>query len=197
MGRKPSFDREKAVKAALKCFWREGFDKTSLDDLLQAMEIKTSSFYNAFEGKSELFTEVVHYYRATRGRERLNLLQDETVSGLGALRGYFEHLVRRDGGEGFPAGCFMMKTAANLTAPDSVTGKEVATAIANLEAGFEAAVRRGIANGELRASLDSRASAKLLLATAYGISVLTRTQKTEEELLATAKTLLDAFSRAA
>ena len=191
MGRKCAFDRESALQGALGAFWQDGYDKTSLEDLLSSMKIKTSSFYHSFESKEALFFEVLQYYRQSFGRERLSYLLSEDISGVEALRKYFEHLIFRNGKSDFPAGCFMMKTAANLSDPESNVGREVANSISKLEAGFESALQRSLAAKEIKKDIDIKATAKLLMSVAYGLTVLSRTKKSKKELLNTANAFID------
>lgn len=191
MGRKPAFNKEEAIQGALRAFWIHGYDKTSLEDLLGAMGIKTSSFYNTFQSKEALFFEVLQYYRQSLGSQRLNYLRDKDLSAREALLKYFDHLVYHSDRTGYPSGCFMMKTAANLSDPDSTVGREVTIAITNLRKGFEVALQRGIQSKELRKDLNVEESAKLLMTAAYGLSVLLRTKISKKELLSTAHALID------
>jgi len=191
MGRKAAFDREAALQEALKAFWWDGYDKTSLEDLLKCMGIKTSSFYNSFESKEALFFEALQYYRQNIGSVRIGILNSPNIGGKEALLKYFDHLVFHKGEQDFPSGCFMMKTAVNLTNPDSKVGKEVSNSIANLEKGFSAALFRGQESGDFSKKLDIENSARLLVAAAYGVSVLSRTKKSKKELLSTAHALVD------
>jgi AcrR family transcriptional regulator len=44
-------------------FWEHGYDNTSLDNLLLAMNIKKSSFYATFKSKEEVFSRALIAYR--------------------------------------------------------------------------------------------------------------------------------------
>ena len=63
IGRPKTFDKENVVKLAMYHFWENGYDNTSLDDLLLAMGIKKSSFYRTFKSKEEIFSLSLHLYR--------------------------------------------------------------------------------------------------------------------------------------
>lgn len=194
MGRKASFDRNEALRGALKCFWLDGYDKTSLEDLLRAMEIQTSSFYNSFGSKEDLFVEAVQYYRREMGARRIALLK-ETEGGKQALLKYFDKLVTPIESKGdYPPGCFMMKTAAGVVDPSSQVAKEIETAVRNLENAFATALERGIALGEFPKTMNTQTIARLLTAQAYGLSVLVRTKKTKKELLETTHSLIESLS---
>lgn len=64
MGRPREFDIEKAVETAADLFWRNGYAKTSLEDLTRALKITPPSFYFAFGSKERLFKNVVERYMA-------------------------------------------------------------------------------------------------------------------------------------
>jgi len=196
MGRKSTFDRERALQSALKCFWLDGFDKTSLDDLLRSMGIRTSSFYHTFQSKEALFLEALHYYRQQIGARRIGVLRNESMPGHLALENFFRLLIMDQHPLGYPSGCFMMKTAAGLIDPASTVGREVNQAIRNLEGAFVAALSRAIASGHFKADLDVRSSAGLLLAQGYGISVLIRANQDKREVLKSALSLIEHFQAA-
>ena len=53
-GRPAVFDRAKALNRAMKLFWERGYEGTSFDELIAAMGICASSFYNSFGSKEAL-----------------------------------------------------------------------------------------------------------------------------------------------
>ena len=72
MPRPREFDETAALDAAIECFWRRGYEATSLRDLTAAMGLTAPSLYNAFGDKEELFALALERYldRNTRGRLR-------------------------------------------------------------------------------------------------------------------------------
>lgn len=195
MGRNVSFDREKALRAALKSFWLDGFDNTSIEDLQKSMQIKTSSFYNTFKSKEDLFCEALDYYRKHIVVQRQTLLRAEFSNGKEALLKYFHHLIYHKGRDNFPSGCFIMKTAAGQIAPESRVGREVWRSIRLLEDGFTVALSRGQKQGHFPTALKLKTAARLLVSQAYGISVLSRTKKAKRELLHTAYAVVELLSQ--
>ena len=63
-GRRKNFDRAAALQQAMKLFWERGYEGTSFDDLIAAMGISCSSFYNAFGSKERLYQEATEAYLA-------------------------------------------------------------------------------------------------------------------------------------
>jgi len=67
-GRPRSFDREQALDAAMRVFWKQGYEGASLTALTAAMGINRPSLYAAFGDKAGLFREAVARYGAGPGR---------------------------------------------------------------------------------------------------------------------------------
>src|SRR5579864_3913314 len=66
-GRPPTFHRMEALNQALKLFWDQGYEGTSFDQLIQAMAISPSSFYNSFGSKEQLYKEATDAYLSMSG----------------------------------------------------------------------------------------------------------------------------------
>src|SRR5271154_4917814 len=64
LGRPRSFEVGKALEAAMKVFWRKGYEGASLTDLTKAMGINRPSLYAAFGDKEALFRKVLDCYEA-------------------------------------------------------------------------------------------------------------------------------------
>src|SRR5882762_6887225 len=67
IGRPRGFDRDAALEAAMFLFWRKGFAATSMNDLCDAMGVRSPSLYAAFGSKETLYLEVIERYVQTRG----------------------------------------------------------------------------------------------------------------------------------
>jgi AcrR family transcriptional regulator len=63
MGRPREFSIEKALDRVSELFWSKGCDRTSLNDLTEAIGTTPPSFYFAFKSKEALFKQVVDRYQ--------------------------------------------------------------------------------------------------------------------------------------
>lgn len=61
-GRPLSFDRGKALLAAMHVFWAKGYDGASMKDLAGAMGINSPSLYATFGDKHKLYLETIDCY---------------------------------------------------------------------------------------------------------------------------------------
>jgi len=64
MGRHREFDVDEALEAALKVFWRKGYEGASYTDLTQATGVERPALYAAFGNKEALFRQALQRYYA-------------------------------------------------------------------------------------------------------------------------------------
>src|SRR5580658_5194846 len=67
IGRPRAFDRDEALEAAMLLFWRKGFAAASMNDLCDAMGLRSPSLYAAFGSKEALYLEAVGHYVEVQG----------------------------------------------------------------------------------------------------------------------------------
>lgn len=67
-GRPRSFDRDAALEEAMRLFWANGYEGTSISDLTERMGICAKSLYAAFGSKEQLYAEALQLYLATFDR---------------------------------------------------------------------------------------------------------------------------------
>lgn len=173
-GRPRRFDRDGAVLAAMRLFWAQGYEATSLAQLKAAMGgISTASFYAAFGSKETLFREVFERYLATHGQV-LAPLGDATRPPREAIERAFRDSARMQTDPDHPQGCLMV-LALNTCSPENRhlqarLGEERERNRANLQA----CVERAIAAGELPAAVDPTALATLFSTFLVGLATQAR-----------------------
>ena len=62
MPRPRGFRNNTTLSRAMRVFWQQGYDQTSVRDLELATGLNASSLYNAWGGKEALFRQVLDYY---------------------------------------------------------------------------------------------------------------------------------------
>ena len=89
-GRPAVFDRDVALREAMKLFWERGYEGTSFDDLIAAMGISASSFYNSFGSKEALYCEATRSYLEWSGQWFFAILNDPSIDTKTAFARLFE-----------------------------------------------------------------------------------------------------------
>ena len=107
-GRPRGFDKDWAVQQAMRLFWEQGYEATSLAQLKAAMGgIAPASFYAAFRSKEALFREVVDRYLATHGQVTAPLL-DPAVPPRLAIERSLRASARMQTDGTHPLGCLVV-----------------------------------------------------------------------------------------
>src|SRR5258708_10156213 len=113
MARPREFDEAVALDAATDCFWRDGYEATSVRDLAARMGITSTSLYNAFGDKRSLFRQVLRRYTECSTRARIARLE----SGLApkqAVRAFLTEIIGRALNDRDRRGCLLGESALEI-----------------------------------------------------------------------------------
>lgn len=173
MARHKEFDTEAALDGAMNTFWAKGYEATSIQDLVERMEINRGSLYHAFGDKQSLFLAALDRYDRVVTRRMLETLEMEG-SGKDAVRRFFLAKLESARAADRPQGCLVTNAAVERSPYDPAAGAKVRACLAQLEAAFHKALVRAREAGEIPAKRDLRALARHLTNSAQGLSVLAR-----------------------
>jgi AcrR family transcriptional regulator len=181
-GRPAVFDRSAALWAATRLFWERGYEGTSFDDLIAAMGISASSFYNSFGSKEALYCEATQSYLEWAGQWFFAILNDPFIDTHTAFARLFEATAEEFTRGDHPLGC-MISLAGTHCSPGM---KNIRDMMAEHRAFSESAMadrmRRGIANGDLPGDTDCDMLAAYYSAVARGLAVQARDGASREKL---------------
>jgi TetR/AcrR family transcriptional repressor of nem operon len=175
MARPRTFEEEPALDAAIACFWRRGYEATSVRDLAAAMGIGGPSLYNAFHDKRTLFVRALERYMDCGARERMAWLE-KTLPPKQAIRRFIGEVIDRSVNDPDRRGCFLINSALEVAPHDPELGAEIAERLAEIEVFFRRLIKAGQADGDIPATRDARDLARLLLGVLLGIRVLARSR---------------------
>lgn len=154
----------------MELFWRNGYEATSLAELLRVMGIGRQSLYNTFGDKHTLFLEAARHYIDSNGQHLLNALQ-APGSPVGNIRKALEQVVDFLAG-GECRGCLVTNSIVELAPHDEEVAKLVQLMIGRTEKAFKTALDRAVENGEILAGTDTKAVARFLNNTVHGLVVM-------------------------
>jgi AcrR family transcriptional regulator len=173
-GRPAEFDRDTALKEATKLFWERGYEGTSLDDLIAAMGISASSFYNSFGSKEALYCEATRSYLESSGQWFFGILNDESTDTKTAFARLFEATAKEFTRGDHPPGC-MISLAGTHCPPEMENIREMmAEHRAFSEDAMAARIRKGVADGDMPKDTDCDMLAAYYSAVARGLAVQAR-----------------------
>ncbi len=180
MARPREFDEGEALDAAMDCFWRDGYEGTSVRDLAARMGITGASLYNAFGDKRSLFREVLQRYAERSTRERIARLES-SLPPKQAVRAFLGEIVERSV-DGDQRGCLLVNTALEVAPHDPELRATVASRLGEIEAFFRRTISAEQADGSVPSGRDPADLARLLLGVTLGLRVLARSNPQRELL---------------
>jgi TetR/AcrR family transcriptional repressor of nem operon len=180
MARPRAFDEATALDAATDCFWRDGYEATSIRELAAEMGINAPSLYNAFGDKRALFRDVLQRYVERSARARIGRLET-SLPPKAAVRAFLGEIVEHSL-SGDRRGCLLVNAALEIAPRDAEMGAEIAGHLGEIEAFFRRSVAAAQADGSAPANRDPADIARMLLGVTLGVRVLARA-KPQRELL--------------
>jgi TetR/AcrR family transcriptional repressor of nem operon len=160
--KKPSV-REKLLQAGLDQFHRAGFNGSSVEDITDLAGVPKGSFYNHFESKEDLATEVVDRY-CELGPSAL--LRDTTVPPVKRLKRYFTALIERE--SGYKRGCLLGNFSSELADHSEPVRRRLETAFEAWMKLIASVIKEAQEAGELDLKVKPEQLAGVLLSTFEG-----------------------------
>ncbi|WP_304166309.1 TetR/AcrR family transcriptional regulator [Phenylobacterium aquaticum] len=169
MTRRKEFDREQALDAARDVFWAQGYEPTSIEDLVRAMGIGRQSLYDTFGDKHALYLEALRRYTTNSVAELIALLRRE-----GSPKETLALVLLAEAAlppEARAMGCMGVNSICEFGQGDSEVASVRAANGALVERALTELLTEGVACGDLRADLDVRAAASSIQCTLGGLKV--------------------------
>jgi TetR/AcrR family transcriptional regulator, transcriptional repressor for nem operon len=172
MARPREFDESAVLDAAVFCFWKQGYEATSVRDLVEHTGVTAASLYNAFGDKRALYEKALDHYIEESIANRIRRCQ--SLPPLQAIEAFLDEIVKRSLNDRDRKGCMLVNAALEAGLHDPEFRKIVAEALIGIEAFFRGCIRAGQADGSVMRSLPAETLAQNLLGVLMGIRVLAR-----------------------
>ena len=181
MARNKEFDEKVVLKKAMELFWKQGYEKTSMQDLVNHMGIHRRSIYDTFGDKHSLFLASLKYYEVFVAEELTNIINNSPTVKM-TIRKILEYVVNVAELEIYPAGCFAVNTAVELSLLDKDIQHLTTKMFNDTEELFNKLLKEGQNKGEFKNDLNTQITAQFLHNNLIGLRVLVKTNFTKKEL---------------
>ncbi|MFG3259227.1 TetR/AcrR family transcriptional regulator [Streptomyces sp. NPDC048172] len=182
-GRPRSFDRETALRQAMRMFWERGYEATSTADLTAAMGIKPPSLYAAFGSKEELFKEAVALYGKEEGAVTDRALGEEGTTACQAIERVLRDNAVVYADPATPPGCMVVLAGTNCAPGNEGVQAFLAEDRRHVVGSLRERVERGLADGDVAPGADAERLADFYSTVLFGLSVQSRDGASCEELM--------------
>ena len=171
-GRPKQFDDNEVLERAMVVFWLQGYDGTSLDQLVEAMQIPRQSLYRTFTDKRTLFLKALEYYDKHVTSVVIDVLTADGPA-IDNLRNLFKTWDRSISSPE-RMGCMMVNTRAQFTAKDKDVARLLNANQRRVLNAYERTLERAKVEGGISKDIDARSVSRIISATVTGLLSMSR-----------------------
>jgi TetR/AcrR family transcriptional regulator, transcriptional repressor for nem operon len=166
------FDRNQLLSQAMLVFWRNGYQATSIQDLVEATGVNRGSLYATFGDKCGLFLAVLDHYAAQIAHPIMAQLNNP--SPRRAIEAMFEAIIRRTSDPRWPRGCLNTNTSLECPGAGDEIARKIGEGLGQQESAIYQVLRRAQAEGSLDREQDARALARFFVGVAHGLNAVNK-----------------------
>jgi len=192
LGRPRAFDRDAALHDAMLIFWRKGFLSTSMNDLCEAMGIRSPSLYAAFGSKESLYIEAIEHYVSTVRPHVWRHIENASSARAGIEGMLHAAAGLLPGVADFPSGCMVTLAVGSEACPGDIP-EAVKRARLDGMALVHDCLERAVASGELPKTTDAGRLSRFYLGVFQGMAIQARDGASPEELAGMADVAMAAW----
>lgn len=194
-GRPQKFDREQVLDKLLQLFWLQGYEGTSIAEIVRSTGINPPTLYVSFGSKEQVFSLVIERYVTTYLSRVIASIEEPGLSVTARLELFLTRFVEVITQPDYPRGCMLLFELFTWH-------KKPPAAFARLNASgqaffiaFCAMVEQGIANGEIRAAGSAQETAILILTFEKGLAMQAKASTGRDTLLHISRQFVQMLTR--
>lgn len=156
----------------MELFWEQGYEATSVQDLVDHLGLNRSSLYNTFGGKHDLYLEALDRYRKSGNRTLKKHLR-EAPTALAGIRQAFAAVAEQATEN--ECGCFTTNATVERATRDPSTRERACETFATMRRLFHEAVEQAQDEGAVDATRDAEALGRYLTNAYNGLYLTAKT----------------------
>lgn len=172
MGRPRAFDRDEVLDVAINVFREKGFEGTSTDDLVTAMNIGRQSLYATFGDKRSLYLEALQRYNAGSVGDRIHTAR-QAASPIKVIEALLLGFAER-GSDLTATACLGVNAICEFGTSDVDVTRITHESAQQLQRFLERTLRESRALGEINTTVEPKAAAQFIAATLTAMKVSAR-----------------------
>jgi len=173
--------KDRIVAEAAGVFNQRGFEGSSMSDLMAATGLEKGGIYRHFSSKEELAAEAFDYAWNLAFKTRTHDLEQITNS-VEKLKQFITNFIER--GSAVPGGCPVLNTAIEADDGNPLLRDRVRKAWREWRDSLAEIVASGRKRKEIRADVDAKEVATLIISSLEGALMIARLERNKEALVA-------------
>lgn len=173
MGRPKGYDRTEVLESAMELFWRQGFEGTSTQQLVEHLGINRNSMYSEFGSKRDFFETALAHYEELWIAENLRPLE-QGDAGVEVIQEVFRHYASIGKKKLSGMGCMLANATVEFGSRDGPSRDVSQRFIGRAQEAFLNALTQARDAGALARDVDVAGEAAFLTSSWLGMLVLSR-----------------------
>ncbi len=175
------FNPDDALLKAKDVFWQKGFNATSMQDLIDGMQISRQSLYDTFGNKQELFEQCLNIYQKEAIKLNCDILESTKNTKL-IIQDFFDYLVEVIITDTNEKSCFMINTLMETIPTDSEAQNIILKNVNELENAMFKVLEKGIKKNHFTSDFSNDELANHFITAMHGIKVIGKIKKDKNTL---------------
>lgn len=184
MARPVEFVYEDVLTNAMEQFWREGFEASSVQKLLDVTGINRGTLYNSFGDKGTFFKSCLEHYSKLVDKELNASINDEELAPWDAVNKYFETTVLGVTNKRRSMGCLLVNSFCESINYDKEVQKLVKGYYNNIRKAILKRMKQAEKNKQLATGVDAGLATETLVNLLSGLRVHSREGRPVKQLAA-------------
>ena len=182
MARPIEYDEEEVLARALEQFWREGYEASSVNKLLDCCGINRGTLYNSFSDKNTFFKIVINHYNDLLDRQVAASLKNPALGTWESITTFFDEAVVNVRVRQRNLGCLLVNSLCSSVNYDGEIKRVLRASLNRIRKALVERLREARTKGKLKKGLDEYLAADILMNALYGIRVNSRNGKSARQL---------------
>ena len=182
MARPVEFDQEKVLTNAMEQFWKEGYEASSVQKLLDCTGINRGTLYNSFGDKDTFFKSCVDQYNKSSNKQVAASLKNDKLKAWDAVEAYFDEAVLNISNKHRSLGCLLVNSLCESINYDKEVKKVVRASLAAIRKPLLVRLKEAHKAGKVKKGVTAELATDVLMNCLYGLRVNSRDGKNAKQL---------------
>lgn len=182
MARPVEFEEAMVLTNAMEQFWKEGYEASSVQKLLDCTGINRGTLYNSFGDKETFFKSCVDQYNAIIEEQIASTLRNDSLGPWESIDAYFKASIIDISNKQRTMGCLLTNSLCESINFDRDMKRVIRSSLSNIRKPLTIRLKEAQKKGKLKKGITAETAADILLNMLHGIRVNSRDGKNSSQL---------------